>query len=193
METTGNGDFPVEISLIDESVGGMTTHAKRVALFAIRGGQSVPSRPTMPDTETLRLRCLLLLEESLEFFAAAGFELDLYTMYSPQCRVGERFGYSLYETDDVPSYEGMVDACADVSVVNTGTLIALGAGDVEVLETVDKCNLSKVSGDVKRDANGKILKPAGWSPPVYGCVTEYELSAGFGNGIQLAEEGVHLQ
>lgn len=191
--------FPAMIEQIDEHLGGLTDHAKRVATFLLKGGQAVPLVPTMPDSDVRRLRCLLLLEETLEFIAAAGFELDLHTIYRPACKVGERFGYSVYETGDAPAYEGMIDACADISVVNTGTLLALGAGDERVLESVDAANLAKVSGDVQRDVNGKIKKPEGWTPPTYQCVEDYGVSVhhslqtspftdDFGEGIPLLQE-----
>lgn len=166
----------------DESVGGMTDHALRVAQFAIRGGQDVPRKPTMPDESTRRLRCLLLLEETLEFIEASGFALDQYTTYHEEeglhCKIGLRFGYTLVKTRAEPDYGDMIDACADISVVNTGTLIALGAGDEDVLQTVDEANLAKVSGTVRRDPiTGKVLKPDGWKPPVYSCVAQYEQEA----------------
>ena len=175
MDLTQDATFPALISLIDESVGGMTAHAKRVAAFLLGGGQSVPTVPTMPDSAVRRLRCLLLLEETLEFITSAGFDVDHhFTDFSPPCSVGERFGITVFATGHVPSYEGMVDACADISVVNTGTLIALGAGDERVLEAVDSANLAKVSGGCSKDANGKIRKPEGWTPPRYDCVEWYE-------------------
>lgn len=189
---------------LNDSVGGMTEHALRVALFAIKGGQFVPAHPHMPRADVRKLRCLLLLEETLEFIEASGFAVDLYSVFSGVCKVGERFGYTVYETGKNPSYEDMVDACADVSVVNTGTLIALGAGDAEVLEAVDNANLAKVTGNVTRDANGKIKKPDDWQPPVYGCVNEFKLMChflgseqpeddSFGEGIEIEESEVNLQ
>lgn len=164
----------LELYNLEARNGGLTSHAVRVALFALRGGQKISGTPTIPEPAVLKLRCLLLLEETLEFIAASGFKLDLHTVYGPACRVGERFGYTVFETGDSPSYEGMVDACADVSVVNTGTMLTLGAGDVDVLAEVDFANLDKVSGEVKRDANGKIQKPEGWQPPSYRCVEEFK-------------------
>lgn len=164
----------LRISSLNQMNGGMSIHAERVAVFAMRGGQDVSGTPKIPEPAVLKLRCLLLLEETLEFIAASGFKVELHTVYSPACRVGDRFGYTVFETGDAPSYEAMVDACADVSVVNTGTLLTLGAGDLDVLAEVDFANLDKVSGEVKRDANGKIQKPEGWQPPSYRCVEEFK-------------------
>lgn len=174
---------------VEDSIGELTPHASRVALFAIKGGQEIPLCPTVPSRDVLRLRCLLLLEEALEFVEASGFGVTLYNEeIHEKSKLGERFGMTL-RVEGEPFYEGMVDACADVSVVNTGTLLALGAGDVEVLEKVDAANLAKVEEGAIRDSNGKIMKPFGWTPPVYRCVDEYETLKSMANNRPESKQG----
>ena len=61
--------------------------------------------------------------------------------------------------------EGVVDGCADISVVTIGTLIAFGVDDEPVLEEVDSANLRKFApGSYRRD-DGKWMKPPNWTAP----------------------------
>lgn len=58
-----------------------------------------------------------------------------------------------------------VDAVADISVVNIGTMSALGVADVPILEEVDRNNMSKFDEGCHVEPNGKLRKPPGHKPP----------------------------
>jgi predicted HAD superfamily Cof-like phosphohydrolase len=59
----------------------------------------------------------------------------------------------------------IVDGCADVIVVTTGTLSACGVADSAVQNEVDQANLRKFGpGSYKRE-DGKWMKPPDFRPP----------------------------
>lgn len=60
----------------------------------------------------------------------------------------------------------MLDADIDLAWVTIGSALSQGADVLGAAKEVARSNLSKVSGGVvKKDANGKVMKPAGWTPP----------------------------
>lgn len=61
---------------------------------------------------------------------------------------------------------GVADALADLLYVSYGAALAFGIPIEEVFAEVHRSNLTKLAGDslTERD-DGKVLKPAGWSPP----------------------------
>src|SRR5687767_7963031 len=96
-----------------------------------KAGQYPPPVPTIPDVETRRLRAKLILEEAFETIEALGFRME-----------GTWENYKIVEQSP-PNLELIADGCADLSVVNIGTLIACGIDDVELLREVDEANLRK--------------------------------------------------
>jgi predicted HAD superfamily Cof-like phosphohydrolase len=66
-------------------------------------------------------------------------------------------------TDDLIE---IADALADMVYLAYGTAVAYGIPLDKVFEEVHSSNMSKlVDGKVIRREDGKILKPAGWTPP----------------------------
>lgn len=134
-------------------------HQLRVEKFMIQGGQDVPAMPSIPSEEVRILRAKLILEEALETIEGLGVRID----------AQDNCGVSVEDLDFVPvgefSFEKTIDGCCDLKVVATGTLSAMGIPDEVFQQEVDNNNLMKVSGKITRDANGKILKPAGYTPP----------------------------
>jgi predicted HAD superfamily Cof-like phosphohydrolase len=66
-------------------------------------------------------------------------------------------------TDDLIE---IADALADMVYIAYGTAVAYGIRLDKVFEEVHSSNMSKlVDGKVIRREDGKILKPAGWTPP----------------------------
>lgn len=122
------------------------------------GGQKVPQIPTIPDENTRKLRASLILEEAFETINAMGFDVVLQDR-SPA------IDKLVFIDCGKPDLEKTIDGCCDLKVVTTGTLSAFGIPDSPFQEEIDKNNLLKVSGEITRDANGKILKPPHWKPP----------------------------
>lgn len=133
-------------------------HQQQVARFMSRAGQDVPDKPVMPDAETRLLRAMLIFEEAMETIAALGCELQV---FSEKAWVIAR-----NEARHPPDMVGIVDGCADLSVVTVGTLVACGVPDLPVLAEVDAANLRKFEGDAHCDpTTGKWIKPTGFKPP----------------------------
>lgn len=62
-----------------------------------------------------------------------------------------------------------LDALIDILVVTIGALHSLGADAEGAWNEVMRSNLAKIdptTGRVNKRADGKILKPEGWTPPV---------------------------
>ena len=135
-----------------------TDHYQRVRQFMVQAGQDVPDRVTIPDSSTRLLRAKLILEEALETVAALGIKVK------HQGR--EIHEDSLqWETGDDVDLEGVIDGCADISVVTIGTMISFGVEDKPVLEEVDGANLRKFGPGSYSRGDGKWMKPPDWTPP----------------------------
>jgi len=141
-----------------------TPHRERVAEFMRAAGQDAPDAPTVPDQETRILRAKLILEEALETVEALGVEVavpghsDAIWIDRDELRFEPR-------EDGAVDVEGVVDGCADISVVTVGTLIAFGVDDEPILEEVDAANLRKFGPGSHRREDGKWIKPEDWTPP----------------------------
>ena len=129
-----------------------------------QAGQQTPAQPTTPDASIRILRAKLILEEALETVEALG--VDVRASHSSGTSVSLVNDPDLiFEAISEPDLEGVVDGCADISVVTIGTLIAFGIDDEPILEEVDSANLRKFAkGSYVRD-DGKWMKPPDWRPP----------------------------
>ena len=135
-----------------------TSHYKRIRAFMQKAGQDTPATVTVPDADTRLLRARLILEEALETTEALGVEVRLR---------GKAVSFDDCEMETVgeADLEGVVDGCADISVVTIGTLIAFGVEDEPVLAEVDQANLRKFGPGSYTRADGKWIKPPDWQPP----------------------------
>ena len=119
----------------------------------------------MPDEETRLLRAKLILEEAVETIKAMGVGVRLRDSEGHAGVVTvDPHELSFYIEGEV-DLEGVVDGCADVSVVTVGTLIAFGVDDEPILEEVDQANLRKFGPGSYAREDGKWMKPPGWTPP----------------------------
>ena len=101
-------------------------------------GQKVGEYPQFPERKERILREKLLEEEFNEYMRA---ELD----------------------DDLVE---VADALADIIYIACGTAVSYGIPLDEVFAEVHRSNMSKlVDGKPIYREDGKVLKPAGWSPP----------------------------
>ena len=156
------------------------TQQEMVQEFRDTFGVPTPKVPTMPDLETRRLMCKLIVEEALEFCEAAGFDLSL---------DGEVL---LTQRQAQPNLNEMMDATADLKYVTIGAERFCGVDGDAVFSVVHQTNMAKtwtpeqveayqfdtespplhfeeVDGMfplwVARNAAGKIIKPDGWKKP----------------------------
>ena len=119
-------------------------------------GQATPAEPEIPDENIRILRAKLILEEALETISALGVKVDAGS--------GDRT-VGVNEPTTQLDLEGVVDGCADISVVTVGTLISFGVDDEPVLREVDEANLRKFAPGSYMREDGKWMKPPGWTPP----------------------------
>lgn len=140
----------------------MTAHQKRVREFMELAKQELPPRPTIPNDDVLHLRLMLLWEELLELTEEAGFTAVAGGMFG---NGGQVVKDVLFEKTGEPDLVGMADGCADLSVVNVGTLLALGIADDPLLREVDHNNLAKFGPGHAIRHDGKLVKPPGHQPP----------------------------
>jgi predicted HAD superfamily Cof-like phosphohydrolase len=60
---------------------------------------------------------------------------------------------------------GIADGIIDSIYVLSGSAVSFGLPWAKVWNEVQRSNMAKVAGGIKRRGDGKILKPAGWTPP----------------------------
>lgn len=130
-------------------------HEARVITMMRGFGQNTPDAPTMPSTAE-RARCFrLLLEEVLEYGAAAGLEAATHSGDGQILHIDD---LAILPTEWEPSLHQMVDACADISVVNTCAFASMGVRMQPILELVDENNFLKISTGALDPVSGKFKK-----------------------------------
>ncbi len=126
--------------------------------------QSIPDRYEIPDVATRKLRARLIMEEAIETVNALGFDVSFETDHARIVHSGDT-KIEFYDGKE-PDLVGIIDGCCDTIYVATAALCAVGAPDLSHLTLVHYANESKFpGGQVIKDAHGKYLKPAGWTPP----------------------------
>lgn len=124
--------------------------------------QHVPPSAYIPDQATRLLRARLILEEALETVQALGFEIGR-KGYSDCIEDIDALYFRSIATCDV---EAVIDGCCDTIYVATGTLVSFGVADLPHLDVVCLANdLKFPNGVATCDANGKYIKPPGWTAP----------------------------
>lgn len=129
-------------------------HQQRVDQFMRLAHQELPTSPAMPAFPVRKLRANIIFEEALETLEGLGF-LPYWN--------GDSWTLKEIHTPDLVK---AVDGCADLRVVTTGTLSAMGVHDLALQEEVDRNNLMKFGpGSYRRESDGKWMKPPGHQPP----------------------------
>lgn len=120
-----------------------------------------PGVPTPLRNDRLFLRGTLIVEEVTELLAAlCGFHGKTEKAYKNQMKA---MWESMYEHRLAPDLVEIADGGVDSHVVISGTLIEFGIPEDEVYEEVHRSNMAKAGGPVRAD--GKRLKPEGWTAP----------------------------
>ena len=101
-----------------------TEHQQRVEDFMRKAKQVLPKKPTMPDAETRLLRARLIFEEAMETLEALGVDVMVPLMYGQTGPVALHDYFLRINDFRRPNMDGIVDGCADISVVTIGTLSA---------------------------------------------------------------------
>ena len=116
----------------------MTDMYNDVKDFQVAFGLNVGTKPELPSADERCLRIRLLEEEFSEYLTA------------------ER-------EDDIVE---IADALADIIYIACGTAVSYGIPLDRVFAEVHRSNMAKlVDGKPIRREDGKVMKPAGWTPP----------------------------
>jgi predicted HAD superfamily Cof-like phosphohydrolase len=131
-------------------------------------GITVRSKPEVPPTAELAMCLRLVVEEFVEVLGAAGAPLQLRELVT--CRLTEwidwQAGAHGFPCEDPGFNVGLVHLAhelADLDFVVEGLRLSCGLPRQAVANEIARANLAKAGGP--RDANGKIRKPPGWTPP----------------------------
>lgn len=123
-----------------------------------------PTEPTLPTLPVLQLRLRLIGEEFCELLEACGVSNIAVAGLQDQLELYIR---GLKGTDEVDLVE-CADALGDLDYVVEGTRQAFGIDGVPIAEEIHRSNMAKVNpqtGRMERNAIGKVVKPASWTPP----------------------------
>lgn len=137
-------------------------HQRMVDEFMVRAKQELPLKPTIPGEAVRRLRAKIILDEVIETIHGLGFDVVLTGGH----RILAEGNFELSNAGHIPpDLDEIVDGCADIKVVTTGTLSACGVPDELVQLEVDINNLAKFGPGGYRREDGKWVKPPTHKPP----------------------------
>ncbi len=111
----------------------------------------------------------LQCEELAEKLKAAG----LLGIAGDLDRVGDELKRGVWDsTLRSANRQDLLDADADIVVVTIGSAVSQGADFSGAMNEVIRANEAKrgADGELRKDVNGKIVKPEGWTPP---CLTPF--------------------
>lgn len=123
--------------------------------------------PAVPSLATVKLRLSLIAEEFEELLEACGASGMAYSHHDDEyvADVIEN-GISRVRLDSVDIVE-VADALGDLLYVCMGMALSFGIDLPAVLAEVHRSNMTKLGPDGKPTyrEDGKVTKPAGWTPP----------------------------
>lgn len=108
-----------------------------------------------PKLRSPELRARLILEEAVETAVALvgrNAAMRMLIREAERAPVGDR-----------PNLVEAIDGCVDTIVVCLGTLEDIGVDGDPFMDEIHRSNMAKAGGPI--DAQGKQLKPPGWTPP----------------------------
>lgn len=158
-------------TLLDQTGHTMTAlrDTQAVADFMRTFGQTVRTAPTADITDAERLlRTRLVIEEALEFAEAMGCTVSVPPAAAATGETQIRAKHVAVEIDESASIDLVeaADAIGDLIVVTKGSAHTLGVPVDDVFDVVHVTNMAKAPGGVvRKQADGKVIKPEGWIPP----------------------------
>jgi predicted HAD superfamily Cof-like phosphohydrolase len=120
-------------------------------------GQPILETPTVPSDEHVRLRAALITEEYLEVMQSLFKYPDEFNDFR------DRLGDIIRHMPIVVDMFDLADGLADLDYVVEGTRLEFGIDGGPIAAEVHAANMRKLGGS--KNAQGKILKPEGWTPP----------------------------
>lgn len=143
-----------------------TKLSHQVAEFNKGFGIDEPDHPVEPSSATLKLCLGFLAEELGEMLEAAG---------ASKVKVDNALHYLSIAIRSTSSnrvkLDELVDGTIDLDYYCEGFRRRMGVDGEPIADEVHRKNMEKLGGP--RRADGKVLKPEGWTPPdVYNCLID---------------------
>lgn len=135
----------------------MIDRQEQLIEFHLVMGQPIEPRPTVPSDDRVRLRAKLIAEEFFETMRAMFGHHSF--IANAEWALGSVIDRSPTNVDLVE----LADGLADLDYVVEGTRLEFGIDGDSIAEEVHKTNMAKLNGPI--NADGKRLKPPGWTPP----------------------------
>lgn len=111
-----------------------------------------------PKIDDIRLRVRLIAEEFQELLDAIGGWEGKGIVHAV-----EAWLFELSLRGDRPDIPDVADALADIAFVVIGSAVRWGIPLGPIFDEVTRANIAKAGGEIRAD--GKRLKPPGWTPP----------------------------
>ena len=176
-------DGPVTIHHVPGEVFPLPDLLTGTERFMTAAGQPIPDTPAPPPARTLAARLLMLAEEVAELCGT--YNLALYHLddFQRTARLNpDRAAHELADEIEACRENGSneegaepaemvdaVDAFLDIAVVAYGGALEVAgiAAARRAADEVTRSNLAKIGPDgaVAKREDGKVMKPAGWTPP----------------------------
>jgi predicted HAD superfamily Cof-like phosphohydrolase len=145
-----------------------------VKTFQTAFGHPVAEQPTPMSLERATSRAIWTAEEVVVEFlhqTSDNEEQFLQAMATFQAGLEKAVVKSLgneYTKTDVERLVGQGDALSDGQYFISGSFVETGLKPTPLFDIVQKANMAKLGEDgkpIKRESDGKIMKPEGWMPP----------------------------
>ncbi len=114
--------------------------------------------PCIPTPDEVRLRVRIVFEEATEFVEAC---YPMLAAWASAARASLSAQMDAWPAS--PDIVKVADALGDIDYVVEGSRLYFGIKGAAVAAEIHRANMAKVGGG--KDAGGKCLKPANWSPP----------------------------
>ena len=135
-----------------------TIHEQVKQFMEFVPSQKTPSKPTVPDIDTVNLRESLIAEEFEEYKLAVKNLIAADT-----------------EEDKIKAWSEVADAIGDLHYVVAGASVAFGLPMNPIQNAIHEANMRKFGpGHSIRD-DGKLVKPEDWTPPDIESIIEKAL------------------
>ena len=174
-------------------VSSSLSNAAAVREFTGGAGQPTPERPSAMTEDEVRFITKMILDETMELLA---------TMYPPSVakQTMKKFiddskdlpQESYKDTDSFQIIADQADALVDIYYYSLNAACKKGINLSAIFGIVHQANMNKrdpATGKfIKRESDGKIIKPAGWTPPDVEGEIQRQLKVGSWEQVPIAGE-----
>mmetsp|Transcript_3490 Transcript_3490/g.2983 ORF Transcript_3490/g.2983 Transcript_3490/m.2983 type:complete len:231 (+) Transcript_3490:112-804(+) len=163
-ENTDNQNQPV---VIEQKEDALKSNAEHVREFTFEAGQPTPDKPQLMDTDKAKFITKMILDEVLELLS---------TVLPPQA-AKEAMKGMIDEAKSIPQMDQndktaliaeQGDAFVDIWYYSLNCMAKQGVNLSKIFDLVHGANMAKrdpATGKFIKRADGKIIKPKGWTAP----------------------------